>query len=43
MNNSTPASTIPDPQTRYSRTGMRGVNTEMLSWLFMRASGAACS
>lgn len=40
MNNSTPASTIPDPQTRYSRTGMRGVNTEMLSWLFMRASGA---
>ncbi|GAA1712654.1 succinate dehydrogenase hydrophobic membrane anchor subunit [Brachybacterium phenoliresistens] len=32
-------STIPDPSTRYRRTGMRGMNTELLSWLFMRASG----
>ena len=31
---------IPDPSTRYRRTGQRGVNTEMLSWMFMRASGA---
>ncbi len=31
--------TIPEPSTRYRRTGQRGVNTEMISWLFMRASG----
>ncbi len=30
---------IPDPSTRYRRTGQRGINSEMLSWLFMRASG----
>ena len=30
---------IPDPRTRYRRTGQRGINTEMVSWLFMRASG----
>ncbi|MGP5268373.1 succinate dehydrogenase, hydrophobic membrane anchor protein [Brachybacterium alimentarium] len=30
---------IPDPTTRYRRTGMHGVNTEMMSWLFMRVSG----
>ena len=30
---------IPDPSTRYRRTGQRGINTEMLSWLFMRVSG----
>ena len=30
---------IPEPTTRYRRTGQRGINTEMLSWLFMRASG----
>lgn len=30
---------IPNPSTRYRRTGQRGINTEMLSWLFMRASG----
>lgn len=33
------STTIPDPSTRYRRTGLRGPNTEMLSWLFMRASG----
>lgn len=33
------ASTLPDPTTRYRRTGQRGVNTELLSWLFMRVSG----
>lgn len=32
-------SRLPEPTTRYRRTGLRGVNTEMLSWLFMRASG----
>lgn len=36
---SAPAPRIPDPKTRYSRTGMRGMNSEMLSWLFMRGSG----
>src|SRR5699024_9253270 len=30
---------IPDPSTRYRRTGQRGINSELLSWLFMRASG----
>jgi succinate dehydrogenase / fumarate reductase membrane anchor subunit len=30
---------IPDPTTRYARTGRKGLNTEMLSWLFMRLSG----
>ena len=30
---------IPDPTTRYRRTGQRGINAEMLSWMFMRASG----
>ena len=30
---------LPDPTTRYRRTGQRGINSEMLSWLFMRASG----
>ncbi|MEE1616838.1 succinate dehydrogenase hydrophobic membrane anchor subunit [Brachybacterium sp. J144] len=30
---------LPDPTTRYRRTGQRGINFEMLSWLFMRASG----
>lgn len=30
---------IPDPKTRYARTGQRGINSEMLSWLFMRVSG----
>jgi succinate dehydrogenase / fumarate reductase membrane anchor subunit len=34
------ATKIPDPTTRYARTGRRGVNGEMLSWLFMRFSGA---
>ncbi|MGP9682681.1 MULTISPECIES: succinate dehydrogenase, hydrophobic membrane anchor protein [unclassified Brachybacterium] len=33
------ATSIPDPTTRYSRTGQRGINSEMLSWLFMRVSG----
>lgn len=32
-------STIPEPSTRYRRTGQRAINTEMLAWLFMRASG----
>ena len=32
-------STIPEPSTRYRRTGQRSINTEMLAWLFMRASG----
>lgn len=31
--------TIPEPSTRYQRTGQRSINTEMLAWLFMRASG----
>ena len=31
--------TIPEPTGRYRRTGQRGVNAEMLSWLFMRGSG----
>lgn len=30
---------IPDPTTRYRRTAQRGINSEMLSWMFMRASG----
>ncbi|MCS6711073.1 succinate dehydrogenase, hydrophobic membrane anchor protein [Brachybacterium sp. EF45031] len=30
---------IPEPSTRYRRTGRGGVNTEMLAWLFMRLSG----
>ncbi|WP_394215687.1 succinate dehydrogenase hydrophobic membrane anchor subunit [Brachybacterium vulturis] len=30
---------IPDPSTRYRRTAQRGINAEMLSWMFMRASG----
>ncbi|MDO5661857.1 MAG: succinate dehydrogenase hydrophobic membrane anchor subunit [Brachybacterium sp.] len=30
---------IPEPSSRYKRTGMGNVNTEMLSWLFMRLSG----
>ncbi|MFE5775228.1 succinate dehydrogenase hydrophobic membrane anchor subunit [Brachybacterium halotolerans subsp. kimchii] len=34
------ATKIPEPRTRYARTGRRGVNAEMLSWLFMRFSGA---
>ena len=33
------ATSIPDPSTRYRRTGQRGINGEMLSWLFMRVSG----
>ncbi|MGO3477237.1 MAG: succinate dehydrogenase, partial [Brachybacterium tyrofermentans] len=33
------ATSIPDPTTRYRRTGQRGLNTEMMSWLFMRISG----
>ena len=33
--------TIPEPRTRYRRTGQRGVNTEMAAWLFMRISGVA--
>lgn len=33
------AARIPEPSTRYRRTGQRGINTEMLSWLFMRGSG----
>lgn len=33
------ATQIPDPTTRYQRTGRRGVNSEMVSWLFMRFSG----
>lgn len=33
------STTIPEPRTRYRRTGLRGVNTEMLSWMFMRGSG----
>ncbi|MCL6424270.1 succinate dehydrogenase hydrophobic membrane anchor subunit [Brachybacterium sp. JHP9] len=33
------ATKIPDPTTRYQRTDRRGVNSEMLSWLFMRFSG----
>lgn len=36
---STPITSIPDPSTRYRRTGLRGPNMEMLSWMFMRASG----
>lgn len=37
---SSPASVrLPDAQTRYRRTGQRGMNGEMLSWLFMRGSG----
>src|SRR5690625_5196627 len=32
-------STIPDPSTRYRRTGQRGLNGQMMSWLFMRMSG----
>ncbi|MGY5765878.1 succinate dehydrogenase hydrophobic membrane anchor subunit [Brachybacterium sp. DNPG3] len=35
----TPSPAIPDPTTRYRRTGLRGPNVEMLSWMFMRASG----
>ena len=35
----TSTTSIPDPQTRYRRTGQRGLNSEMLSWLFMRVSG----
>jgi succinate dehydrogenase / fumarate reductase membrane anchor subunit len=31
---------IPDPTTRSGRTGRKGVNSEMISWLFMRFSGA---
>ena len=38
MSTSTPS--IPDPSTRYRRTGQRGLNAEMLSWMFMRGSGA---
>lgn len=34
-----PTSSLPEPSTRYRRTGQRGINTEMLSWLFMRGSG----
>ncbi|ATG53165.1 succinate dehydrogenase [Brachybacterium vulturis] len=30
---------IPDPSTRYRRTAQRGINSEMISWMFMRASG----
>ena len=40
MSAQTSPTRIPDPSTRYRRTGQRGVNTEMLSWMFMRASGA---
>ncbi|GAA1334344.1 MULTISPECIES: succinate dehydrogenase hydrophobic membrane anchor subunit [Brachybacterium] len=40
MSAQTSPTRIPDPTTRYRRTGQRGVNTEMLSWMFMRASGA---
>ncbi len=32
---------IPEPRTRYQRTGRSGLNFEMLSWLFMRISGVA--
>lgn len=35
----TTATSIPDPSTRYRRTGQRGINSEMMSWLFMRFSG----
>lgn len=35
----TTATSIPDPSTRYRRTGQRGINSEMMSWLFMRISG----
>ena len=35
----TSTTSIPDPSTRYRRTGQRGLNSEMLSWMFMRASG----
>lgn len=35
------STTLPEPSTRYRRTGQRGVNTEMLSWMFMRGSGVA--
>lgn len=35
------SSAIPEPRTRYARTGRSGVNFEMLSWLFMRISGVA--
>lgn len=35
----TQTSSLPDPTTRYRRTGQRGINGEMLSWLFMRMSG----
>lgn len=31
---------LPEPTSRYRRTGLKGVNSEMLSWLFMRGSGA---
>lgn len=34
-----PVTRIPAPSTRYRRTGQRGMNSEMLSWLFMRGSG----
>lgn len=34
-----PSTRIPEPTSRYRRTGQRGVNSEMLSWLFMRGSG----
>ena len=37
---STSTTSIPDPSTRYRRTGQRGLNAEMLSWMFMRGSGA---
>ena len=40
MSAQTSSTRIPDPTTRYRRTGQHGVNTEMLSWMFMRASGA---
>ena len=40
MSAQTSPTRIPDPSTRYRRTGQRGVNTEMLSWMVMSASGA---
>ncbi|UYG15652.1 succinate dehydrogenase hydrophobic membrane anchor subunit [Brachybacterium huguangmaarense] len=39
MTSASPTTTIPEPTGRYRRTGQRGVNAEMLSWLFMRGSG----
>lgn len=39
MTSPAPTTTLPEPTGRYRRTGQRGVNAEMLSWLFMRGSG----